>query len=188
MQRLTDRRLVFRYSALSLVCLLSWVTAARAAAETVAVSVAENQLSLQVPADWTRKQPTVRIIEHEFQAPAADGAAAGGRLTMMSAGGSVQANIDRWKGQFQLAADHPPKIEKMEANGLQIHWVDLRGTYKDQAGPFAPAQTREDYRMLGAVIEVKSGGLYFIKFYGPSATIEKHAAAFQALIQSVTAK
>src|SRR5450432_3402808 len=40
------------------------------------------------------------MVEHEFAIPASKGDSADGRLTVMAAGGGIDANIDRWYGQF----------------------------------------------------------------------------------------
>ena len=50
---------------------------------------------------WTRKPAGSPFVAAEFCLPRADGDDADGRLTISTAGGSVEANIDRWKGQFQ---------------------------------------------------------------------------------------
>nr|MCU0876115.1 hypothetical protein [Pirellulaceae bacterium] len=84
----------------------------------------------------------------EFAIPAVEGDENDGRCTVMGAGGTVQANIDRWVGQF--TETNRNKTEKKEIAGQTVHVVDLGGTYKDQRGPFAPAQLRENYRVLGA--------------------------------------
>lgn len=154
------------------------------AAESQPVQGANGAVSLQVPDQWTRKQPSVRIIEHEYSAPAKAGDAIAGRLTMMAAGGSVKDNLARWIGQFD-AKGVKKVVKDSQVNGMKVHQIDLRGTYNDRRGPFAPATKRADYRMLGAIVEMKSGGLYFLKFYGPDATISANQKAFQQMVGSL---
>ena len=79
------------------------------------------------------------------------------------------------------------EIEKKEVDGMTVHLVDLQGTYNDRRGPFAPGVRRENYRMLGAIVEGKSG-LYFLKFYGPKKTMKAHEEAFQKIIDSINAQ
>jgi hypothetical protein len=156
--------------------------------KTTEIKAADGRLTIQVPAAWERQEPSIRMIEHEYQAAADEQDDAPARMTMMMAGGTVKANLDRWISQFQMAADGPkPKEESMEVGGQKIHLIDLQGTYLDRRGPFAPPTAREDYRMLGAVVEVKGGGLFFVKFYGPQATIAKHAPAFESMVKSIKA-
>ena len=104
----------------------------------------------------------------------------------MGAGGSVKANVDRWRSQF-TKNDAEPKISKKEVDGMTVHVVDLQGSYNDRRGPFAPGVRRDGYRMLGVIVEAE-GGLYFLKFYGPKKTMATHEKAFQKVIDSIDAQ
>jgi len=163
--------------------------------EPTPFTVAEGKLAFKAPGEWTKKKPKSNIIEVEFEAAAAKGDDNAGRLTIMGAGGNVQQNIERWYGQF-LQPDgsetkKAAKVEKKTIGGNPVHVVDIAGTYKDSpAGPFAGGKTvnRENYRMLAAIIETKSAGNYFIKFYGPKGTITENEKAFHELLQSLVVK
>lgn len=143
------------------------------------------ELKLTAPADWVSKRPKVAIIEYEFAVPAAEGDKEDGRVTVMQAGGSVEANVDRWYGQFVQpdgsASSKKGKLEKKKLAGREVQILDISGTYKDARGPFAPVVERPDYRMLAAVIPTDQGN-YFIKFYGPKRTVGAQAAAFQKML------
>jgi hypothetical protein len=146
-----------------------------------------GEVEMTAPAGWVAKTPTVRIIEYEFAVPAAKGDSADGRVTIMTAGGSVQANIDRWVGQFQpegSKAEVKPKTESKKVAGREVHLVDLAGTYKDARGPFAPAVERPDYRMLAAIVPVGESN-YFIKFYGPKATLAASEKDFRGMVEGL---
>jgi hypothetical protein len=160
--------------------------AVSAAEQTPAVSLAEGHIVLTAPAGWVRQEPRVRIIDAEFLVPAAEGDPADGRITIMAAGGSVQQNLDRWVGQF--AQTQRNQTDKLQIAGRQLQRLDLVGTYKDQKTPFTPAVMRENYRMLGAIIPTEEHGNYFIKFYGPKATVTKHEEAFQKFLESLQVK
>ena len=141
-----------------------------------------GSLRMKAPAGWKRVPPRVRIIAYEFRVPPAPGDSTPGRVTIMAAGGSVEANIQRWKGQFRNPTHS--KVEKKEINGYTVHLVDLAGTYLDRRGPFAPAVPRAGYRMLGAIIQTPQAN-FFVKFYGPQNTVAKNEQAFQKMIQSI---
>jgi hypothetical protein len=132
---------------------------------------------------WVRKPPRSEFVQAEFTLPRAEGDTVDGRLTVTTAGGSAADNIARWRSQF---AGKPTKEsqEKIEVAGRQVTLVDFSGTYNDQAGPFAPAVERPDYRMLGAIFEV-GGKLQFIKCYGPSKTMAARADEFRAFVRSL---
>jgi hypothetical protein len=158
-----------------------------------AFTIGEGKLSLTAPAGWTKKQPATRIVEAEFAAPAAKGDEAAGRLTAMGAGGSIESNIDRWISQFvgEGGAAVKPKLDKLTVSGCEVQIVDLTGTYKDSpGGPFAGGKTvmRENYRMLGAIIATKDAGNYFLKLYGPKATIDAAEKGFQEMVKSLKVK
>lgn len=156
------------------------------------VTISDTKLQLVYPKGWARKQPRSRIVEHEFAAPKAEGDDADARVTIMGAGGGVQANIDRWIDQFKQAdgssSRDKAKIEKGNVAGQEVTTVDISGTYKDQPGPFAPAVQRENYRMLGAIIATKENGQYFVKMYGPKKTMAAHEKAFFGFVESLTVK
>jgi hypothetical protein len=170
-------------------CLLAAVlrpTPLRAAEE---ISLAEGQIKLTAPEKWQKKQPRTRIVEFEFAAPAADGDDTDGRLTIMGAGGSVEQNVQRWIGQFTQPdgkeTSEVTKSKDLEVGGAKVRTVDISGTYRDQAGPMAPAVMREDYRMLGAIVVTPEAGNYFLKFYGPKNTIAAHEEAFHEMVKSI---
>ncbi len=156
------------------------------------LSLAEGKIALTAPAAWKKQQPSVRIIEHEFSIPATEGDANDGRLTVMGAGGSIEANIDRWIGQFSQpdgkATKDRTKQETLTVDGQKVYLVDITGTYKDQRGPFAPATMYDDYRMLAAIIATEKSGHYFVKFYGPKKTVAANEEAFRAMIESLDVK
>jgi hypothetical protein len=168
-----------------------------AIAESATVfTIADGALALEAPAGWQRVQPKSGIVETEFAIPSDgtgdDGTSlAPGRMTVMGAGGSVEANIERWYGQFaQPDGSHTKDkaaTKKLKVAGRDVTLVDVAGTYKDSpGGPFAGGKTieRPGYRMLAAIVEGPDGS-YFLKFYGPAATVEKHADGFRAMVEGM---
>lgn len=158
----------------------------------LAFTIADDSLSLEAPAAWKRVQPKSNMVETEFSIPAAEGDAAPGRMTVMGAGGSVQANIDRWYGQFTQpdgsATKDKASTKKLNVSGCAVTLVDVSGTYKDMpGGPFAGGQAvdRPNYRMLAAIIEVPDRGSYFLKFYGPGATVSANADGFRKMVEGM---
>jgi len=103
-------------------------------------------------------------------------------------GGSVEANLDRWIGQF-LQADGKPsrsaaKIEKRNVQGLPITTVDVSGAYTGMGGPMAkPGEPKPGYRLLGAIAEGPKGSV-FLKFTGPQATVAHNQPAFDKMLAS----
>lgn len=166
-------------------------TAAIFALATAAQAQKDRELDLKVfkvtaPEKWVKKEPRSRIIAYEYGAPAAKGDPADGRFTVMQAGGSVKANVDRWIGQFsQPGGKDAAKVEEKKIKGLEVHLVDISGTYKDRPrGPFGPTVERENYRMLAAIVVTDKAQIFF-KFYGPAKTIAEHDKAFHKMIEGL---
>jgi hypothetical protein len=166
------------------------------AEQSGAFTIADGALSLEAPSGWQRVQPKSGIVETEFSIPSEGASADGtplpaGRMTVMGAGGTVDANIERWYGQFSQPDGGSTKdkaaVKKLKVAGRDVTLVDVSGTYKDSpGGPFAGGKTieRPGYRMLAAILESPEGN-YFLKFYGPAATVEKHAAGFRTMVEGI---
>ena len=146
------------------------------------MKLAEGKLIIRVADSWKRVKPRVRIIDHEFSIPAVEGDSQAGRMTVMGAGGSIDANVARWMGQFTQPDGKNTaartKLEKKTIAGQEVHFVDISGTFDDKRGPFAPGVKRSKYRMLSAIILTKKRGNYFVKCYGPEKTMAKNEKAF----------
>lgn len=128
-----------------------------------------------------------------YRVPAAKGDAEDGECTVFyfgpGQGGTVEANLKRWIGQFEQpggkSSEEAAKTAKQTINGLNVTTVDLSGTYLASAGPMFPVKEKKaGYRLLGAIVEAPEGGLFF-KFTGPGKTVAGGAAAFQAMLKSV---
>ena len=162
--------------------------------EARAFTIACGGLSLEAPEGWKRVQPKSGIVETEFAIPSAGEGLQPGRMTVMGAGGSVQANVDRWYGQFTQpdgsATKDKAATKTLKLAGCTVTLVDVAGTYKDMpGGPFAGGASidRPDYRMLAAIVETPGKGSYFLKFYGPAATVAKHADGFRRMVEGMVA-
>ncbi|HMP79857.1 MAG TPA: hypothetical protein PKD54_10425 [Pirellulaceae bacterium] len=159
----------------------------------VKFKVADGALELSATGAWSQVEPSFNMIEAEFKIPRVDQDKdqADGRLTVMGSGGSVQQNIERWYGQFVMPDGSPTeraaKLDEFKVGEVEVHYVDITGTYLDSGsgGPFGPKTERPDYRMLAAILVTPDNGNYFLKFYGPTATVTANEAAFKELVRSV---
>jgi len=156
-------------------------------AKPTKITLAEGKISLAMPKTWEKVKPASNIVEYEFSAPGPEGHAAA-RVTIMGAGGSVEANIDRWKKQFVNADAEALKVEETKIAGQEVHMADFSGTYNDARGPFVPGVERENYRMLAAIVVTDKLGQYFIKAYGPQETMAANAEAFREMIKTLEVK
>ncbi|GIX00647.1 MAG: hypothetical protein KatS3mg111_3979 [Pirellulaceae bacterium] len=165
------------------------------------VSAAEKQLELgegtivmPLPDSWKQVAPRSRIIEYEFMAPAdakQDDATA--RITIMRAGGSIRANIERWYSQFTQpdgsSTKERAKVEEFKVADMPVHWVEISGTFKESmgGGPFAPGRTveRPGYKMIGVILETNNQGTYFFKVTGPEKTVDSLSEEFKRSLKAI---
>jgi hypothetical protein len=103
-------------------------------------------------------------------------------------GGGIQANLDRWKGQFHAPGGKPAdaKTGKRTINGMPVTTIDVSGEYSGMGGPMSGGgAAKPGYRLLGAIVEGPGGNVFF-KFTGPAKTIAANQPKFEQLLASVT--
>lgn len=176
-------------------CLVLFILAGQVAfsQEAKKITLAEGKLVLPVPESWKQVEPKSRIVQYEFVAPAdAKQEDEVARITIMGAGGSIEANIERWQGQFEQtegeSTKEKTKTEKFDVGKNTVHWVDISGTFKDTmgAGPFSGAKPvlRKDYRMLAAIVVTEEQGQYFIKLTGNQDVVKKLEEGFKKMLKA----
>jgi hypothetical protein len=95
-------------------------------------------------------------------------------------GGGVEANVQRWLGQFQGTPES--KREEIDAGGKKITLVTATGTYND--GPPMGAKTpKADYTLVAAIVPTEDSNI-FIKLTGPKDAIAKLAEGFKKMAGS----
>jgi hypothetical protein len=154
-----------------------------AAAAVVVLCEAETAAGLvwTAPAGWTSKgASTMRAATYDV-----GDAECVAYFLGEGQGGSVEANMARWKGQFTVGGQPAPaKTEKKTIHGLTATTLDVTGAYAGMGGPnMAPLAPKADYRMLAAIIE-GPGGNIFLKFTGPVKTVTVNQSKYDQLLNS----
>lgn len=99
-------------------------------------------------------------------------------------GGGVQANIDRWVGQFEKT-DGPQIQKQTTINGLTVTTVEVSGTFKGGGPTMGQSSApKTDYRLLGAIAEGPEGEVFF-KLTGPGKTVAAAQGEFEAMLKSL---
>lgn len=139
-------------------------------------------LSFAVPENWRSVPPTSPMRLAELKVPDPSGEASKAcDVVFSSAGGTVEANIERWRGQVRPASDAPAsEPSAREVAGMKVTTVEFVGTYAGM-GETPP---RENYMLRGAIIETPAG-LLFIKMTGPAEQMVAARAGFDALLDSM---
>jgi hypothetical protein len=139
------------------------------------------------PAGWKAGPPQM-MRAATYAVPAAPGDTGASECVVYffgaGQGGSVEANIERWKSQFTNAGKPAAAVvSKHSARGIPMTTIDVAGEYSGLGGPLAASKPVPGYRLLGAIVE-GSGGNIFIKFTGPSKTVAANKAKYDALLAS----
>jgi hypothetical protein len=136
------------------------------------------------PSRWEAK-PASGMRAATYIIPPSQGDSEGGECAVFeNLGGSVQANVDRWIGQFEKT-DGAPNQKSDTISGLSVTTVDVSGTFKG-GGPMMgnTSGPKSGYRLLGAIVEGPEGNVFF-KLTGPAKTIAAAQDEFQAMLKSL---
>ena len=122
-----------------------------------------------------------------YTVPAAEGDTEGAECSVSyfgpDQGGVVDANIDRWVGQFE-PTDGPHKSTK-DVSGMTVTLVKIGGTYLSPSGPMMQSLGRkEGFQLLGAIVPAPEGSVFF-KMTGPAKTMAAAESEFDAMIGSL---
>ncbi len=136
------------------------------------------------PSRWEAK-PATGMRAATYVIPPASGDTEGAECPVfVNIAGGVQANIDRWIGQFEKT-DGAPVQKKETINGLPVTIVDVSGTFKG-GGPMmgGSGASKAGYRLLGAIVEGPEGEVFF-KLTGPAKTVAAAQDEFQTMLKSL---
>jgi len=151
------------------------------------------ELQYSAPPRWVSQPPANPMRRAQFLVPRVEGDTADGLLVVShfpGTGGSTQANLDRWIGQFSQQDGSPvprdsAKFETFEVSGLKVSAVEVTGYFFD-SNVMGESGKRTDvpYRLLGGIVETPSGA-WFFKLTGPDATVAAAREEFMELLRSV---
>jgi len=102
-------------------------------------------------------------------------------------GGGIDANINRWVGQFQGTPEK--KIEKKTLGSREVIFLTATGTYmQSSGGPFSGKKTEAPDSMMLAAILPSEKGAVFLKLTGPKKSVEAMKKAFDEFAASPFSK
>jgi hypothetical protein len=142
--------------------------------------------TLVIPHDWVAKPftSTMRVADFTVGSDA--------ELIVYyfgeSGAGSVDANVDRWLGQFTEADGSSPraaaKIEQAKLAGQDATIVAVSGHYVAGAMPGSQAVDIPDAALLAAIVASPSGPYYW-RLVGAKATVVANESKFRAMLASL---
>lgn len=100
-------------------------------------------------------------------------------------GGGIEANVERWVKQFKGTKPEQVKRADRDVKGITAHTVEIEsGSYDSAPMGGGSAKPKDNYALLGAIVEAPSGA-YFFKLVGPKATVAKAKKPFYEMLDSV---
>lgn len=141
-----------------------------------------------VPAGWVAEERSSSMRVAQYKLPRATGDTEDASLVLYyfgkGQGGSVTANVDRWRSQMQQPEGAKSSEEGFNANGLKITMVDVAGTYVAETAPGSGTfHNKPGYRLRAAVVETPNGS-YYVKLVGPEKTVTHWDEAYRSYLKS----
>ena len=143
-------------------------------------------LTAPKPVTWIEHPPSSSMRAANYTVPGRDGHEAAQIVVFYfgpTQGGTIEDNISRWRMQFQVtdSGDVPePKIDRFEVDSMPVTLVELTGEWMEMGTvSFTPDQV-----FLSAIVEAPVGKV-FIRFTGPTATVEANREDFTAMLRGL---
>jgi hypothetical protein len=149
-------------------------------------------VTLKIPKAWKESPPSSGMRVGQFTIDGAGGPAELIVYYFGGGGGSVDANLDRWYGQFEQPDGSPSKAkatrEDRQIDGLDVTTVDVSGKFVaavSPAAPQGPKHDKPDHQMLAAIIQTSQGPLFF-KMVGPRKTVTATKGDWDDMVASIS--
>ena len=139
-----------------------------------------NKIDYSPHPEWIKEQPSSSMRKAQYRIPGKNGAEDAEMAVFFfpGTGGSIEANLERWYGQFKQpdgsnTRDHADET-KLLANGLDVTIAYTTGIFLKSASPMmmsGPVEELPGYAMLAAIVPTPQGP-WFFKATGPQKTID----------------
>lgn len=144
---------------------------------------------------WIKEDPTSghRMIQYRLRGE--NDQAGDARLVVYHFGeqgaGALEANIARWAGQFRQPDGRPSlevaRVDTVEVNGIEVHTIELEGTYVAETAPGSGDRLDLPGRSLRAAIVFSDAGAYYFKVVGPTETVNRWEESYDMMFTSLRA-
>ena len=154
------------------------------AAETTTFKVSE--FTFKQPAKWESVSTSSAMRKAQFKISDADKKNSAEVVFFHFGpgdGGGVQANVDRWFGQFDGPREKTgAKSEEVKIGSHKVTYVRAEGTYMSGM-PAGPRTPQPNSALRGAIIESEQGAV-FVKLTGPAALVKSAEDDFRKMVES----
>jgi hypothetical protein len=156
--------------------------------EAAAPAAVDPGLAWDVPKHWTIDLAQgMRIATYLIAAGNGEGAECAVYYFGPGQGGGVDANLQRWMGEFQPLQKHD--VRKLKPGGIETTRIQASGTYvaHSMRSPGATPAEKPDWALLGAILDGPNGEVFF-KLTGPATTVDAAAKDFDHMLGSIKKK
>ncbi len=160
-----------------------------AAATSAGQSVQVLDLQATLPDNWIAETPTSDMRKLQYRIPGASEDQAAELVVYyfgMNQGGTLEANIERWKSQFSRpdGGEVEPVIEQIDGSSMPATLVTIQGSYARGLGVGPQGEALPDRTLLAALVQTPEGTLY-PQMHGPAATVSAAREGFIGFIRSL---
>lgn len=146
---------------------------------------AETHLAWTAPARWKSVPSPNSMRLATYSVPRAAGDGEDAELAITQVGGDVDANIERWRGQFDPGAQATVKKSAKVVHGMHVTLVQIAGTYSGGMGPAQGAKT--NWALCGGIVETDTMP-YFFKMTGPAKTVQAACGELDTMLGTIAPK
>jgi hypothetical protein len=141
------------------------------------------KLGWKTPPRWEKVPNPSSMRLATYRIPHAAGDAEDPELSVSQAGGSVEANAQRWIDQFDAEARKGARRTTRKVNDLDVTIVEVEGTFG--GGMSKDRGEEEGFMLLGAIVATR-GMPHFFKLTGPAKSVKAARSEFDALVASIS--
>ncbi len=158
-------------------------TTPKPASSGASASTPKGPLAWDAPASFTKVENPSPMRKATYQPPKVGDDAEAPELAVTFVGGSVDANIDRWIGQFDAEAKSSLVRASKKVDPYEVIIVEMKGTF-NAGGMMGGAPTpKPGFALLAAIVPVGDQS-WFFKMTGPEASVKAARADFDAMVAS----
>jgi hypothetical protein len=137
------------------------------------------------PASWVWTKPSMQFRTLQYTVAGEEDSTKAAELIVSvfvaGDGGPLDANIERWRGQFRKNNEPvEAKRSAREVGPLKVEFVELEGDFMAMGAPAPKTNTLQ----LAAIVQAEGRNVFF-RLVGPKETVEANREAFDKMIDGL---